>query len=81
MAAILRKVICAYKNFVFNHLNAINRVKCFFLGHEYYVDKYSNQYYCKGKRKGGSKRRYIRWHKTKHITVRCLRCGKILNHK
>lgn len=75
------RIIFVYKHLVLSYLDFINRVKCFFLGHEYYVERYSNQYYCKGKRKGGSKRMQRRWHKTNHITVRCLRCNRILKHK
>lgn len=81
MWKILNKIIPTYRSVVSNYLGSINRFKCLFLGHKYYVEKYSNQCYCKGKRKGGSKRVQRRWHKTNHITVRCLRCDKILKHK
>ncbi len=55
---------------------------CFFVGHDIYRIRWSNDYRCCRNRKGGKKRGRGVWvYRVKHHEDRCRRCGKVVKKK
>lgn len=68
---------------VFQNLTEfINKIICFFFGHDPYEYYWHNEYNYTLSHKGGKKRCHkTKTVKIKHIRIYCTRCGKILKKK